>query len=75
MMEQMFSCDNCGKVWPESQCNDVRHLTDRLDYNKPFTDKECPKCGALCYLMEKGKPAPINFFTSPNSYAMSSLIL
>lgn len=47
-------CDNCGKVWRDSQLKskypDIEGLGERTSPGAEIPSGECPKCGALTYL-------------------------
>jgi hypothetical protein len=47
-------CDNCGKVWKDSQLKskypDIEELGARTSPGAEIPSGECPKCGALTYL-------------------------
>jgi hypothetical protein len=59
MSEQICKCDDCGYEAPHDQLPEAKDILQRLDLNGPFTDVECPECGALCYLIEEKKaPEP-----------------
>lgn len=49
-----YQCANCGHIATRGDCPDVKAaaLTQRMDPGDTFTDKECPKCGALAYPIE-----------------------
>lgn len=42
-----YLCDNCGHI--ESAPPEARDLSQRLDENGEYTDRECSKCGSLTY--------------------------
>jgi predicted RNA-binding Zn-ribbon protein involved in translation (DUF1610 family) len=44
-----FECQGCGKVLDYDDCPVARHISERLYIGDPYTDAECPDCGALCY--------------------------
>jgi hypothetical protein len=56
----IFKCGNCGARWDKALCPEAQDLDERLDYNGPYTDRECPICGALAYLMESKPKARFN---------------
>lgn len=44
-------CDNCGLIVDESQLYPARNLEQRLDVGGTVPVGECPRCGALAYLI------------------------
>ena len=46
-----YKCDNCRKQFKQEDCPDVKDPQKRFDVGGPWTDKECPECGALAYRM------------------------
>lgn len=46
-------CDDCGKKFTDEELKEVRHLSMRVDPGGTMPSGECPKCGALCYPVEK----------------------
>lgn len=44
-----YRCDNCQMTWNREECPDVKDSSKRFDVGGPWTDKECPECGSLCY--------------------------
>ncbi|GAS94894.1 DNA polymerase III polC-type [Mycolicibacterium canariasense] len=42
-------CDNCQFSCDETQLNDVRDHSLRVDTDGPEPAGECPRCGALAY--------------------------
>lgn len=42
-------CDDCQKIWSESDLQPVIHPARRIDVGGPIPDGECPACGALAY--------------------------
>lgn len=54
---QMAKCDNCGGTFHTNELNEPKRLAERLDHPIGHPDciepaGECPKCGALAYLVE-----------------------
>lgn len=45
----MLTCDCCDYAAEADDLPDAEDLTQRLEYGCPYTNKECPECGALCY--------------------------
>lgn len=45
-------CDNCGRVFPQEKLNDIQDAEHRLDPVGEVATGECPRCGALCYLIK-----------------------
>lgn len=58
----VFKCGGCDWQGLEVETVYARELSQRLDYNGPYTDRECPKCGMLAYLVES--PSPIQQIAS-----------
>ena len=48
-------CDNCGRIFPEEKLNDIQDLAQRLDTGGEVPSGECPRCGALCYLIKENQ--------------------
>lgn len=48
-----LKCDNCGHEDVENNLPDVKYLVSRLEIGGMFTYKECPKCKALCFPIDK----------------------
>ncbi len=46
-----YQCNNCKQIFPVEDCPIAKDLEARLDSDGVYTDRECPKCGALCYSM------------------------
>jgi predicted RNA-binding Zn-ribbon protein involved in translation (DUF1610 family) len=44
-----YTCDNCGLTDDEDALPYAKSLSLRLTPGEAYTDKECPKCGALCF--------------------------
>ncbi len=49
----MMQCDMCGDKQPYATLPKAKDLHERLDLGGPYTDVECPECGALCYPVEE----------------------
>lgn len=49
----LMQCDNCDFVAEESNMNEAQDLSMRLDVGGIYTDKECPHCGTLAYLVDE----------------------
>lgn len=45
------ACDNCEKVWPLDQLNEVKDFHQRVAPGEPCPSGECPDCGAVCHLI------------------------
>ena len=54
-----YECENCGHIGDEDDFPMVRDLEQRLDENGPYTDKECPECGALAYAVDPAAFEPV----------------
>lgn len=56
-----YRCDNCEFEDEEDDLPDAKELSMRLTPGGKYTDKECPKCHALCFPIEEedGKPDQI----------------
>ncbi len=48
-----YKCDNCGYRAGEKKFPPAKDILLRVDVGGIFTDKECPKCGALAYPVVK----------------------
>lgn len=50
LLEQ-YACGNCDYIDEKEMMKDLstHHLYERFQPGDIFTDKECPKCGALCF--------------------------
>lgn len=48
-------CDNCGKVWEDSEVSPISDLWERVEPGGIMPAGECPECGALAYPVQ---PAP-----------------
>lgn len=45
-------CDNCDWTGvPKVELEDIPDLAERLSAGSVVPSGECPKCGALCYLL------------------------
>ena len=42
-------CDNCEWQGPYGDAVPARDIAERIDLGGPYTDVECPDCGALAY--------------------------
>lgn len=51
--EAIYECDSCDRVEQRANLPDADDLWVRLDPGNPYTDKECPDCGALMYPVTK----------------------
>lgn len=54
--EEQSACDNC--TWqgdPTIELEEIPDLAMRLDPGEEVPSGECPKCGALCYLIKPEK--------------------
>ena len=51
----MCECDNCGKLLPYGNAEPAINVGSRLDFGQPYSDVECPECGALMYPLSKSK--------------------
>jgi len=49
----LCECGNCDWRGRVSECNDVHRLLDRVEAGGEFPAGECPKCGALTYLVSQ----------------------
>ena len=48
-------CGNCSWHGDVSECNEIHRLLDRVETGDEFPAGECPKCGALAYLVRKSE--------------------
>jgi predicted RNA-binding Zn-ribbon protein involved in translation (DUF1610 family) len=48
-----FKCQGCDKVLDYDDCESAEHISERIYIGDPYTDAQCPDCGALCYPDEK----------------------
>ena len=51
----MCGCDNCGNLLPYENAEPAINPESRLDFGQPYSDVECPECGALMYPVEEEK--------------------
>lgn len=51
-LAELWKCDNCGFVACRGELPLAKDLSERIEPLGKFTDRECPKCGALCYPTE-----------------------
>lgn len=51
-LDQPCKCDNCGYEAPYKKARAVARPTQRIDFGQPYSDAECPRCGALMYPTE-----------------------
>lgn len=49
----LFKCANCGHEDDYDNLPAARQLSQRLEVGEPYTNVECPECGALCYPKEE----------------------
>ncbi len=49
----LCECGNCDWQGDVSECNEIHGLLDRVETGDEFPAGECPKCGALTYLVRK----------------------
>lgn len=55
-------CDDCGKIWKESELQEIKNLQSRVDAGGQMPSGQCPGCGALCYeLGESEDLTPVLF--------------
>ena len=47
--DEIFRCDSCGREARYGDLPRAKDLDVRLDAGAPYTNVECPECGALCY--------------------------
>ena len=45
----LCQCQNCGYENTRDALPHAKDLSQRIEIGDPFTDVECPECGALCY--------------------------
>lgn len=50
---ETYRCNSCGLEDNQYHLELAKDLSDRLDPGGPYTDRECPLCGALCYPIEE----------------------
>ena len=48
MSEAIYECQNCCHTMPESETVPAKDIEQRHAPGDAYSDKECPKCGALC---------------------------
>jgi len=44
-----YECENCAFEGSRESCAEARDLWERVTPGDVFTDRECPKCGALAF--------------------------
>ena len=49
----LCQCDNCSWRGDVTECKQIHDLLDRVEAGGEFPAGECPKCGALAYLVSK----------------------
>ncbi len=49
----LCECGNCDWRGDVSECNEIHKLLDRVETGEEFPAGECPKCGALTYLVRQ----------------------
>ena len=49
----LCECGNCAWRGEVSECNEIHGLLDRVETGDEFPAGECPKCGALTYLVRQ----------------------
>jgi hypothetical protein len=47
--EDFSECQNCEFVAEHDSLPEAKDLSQRIAPGDPHTDRECPRCGALCY--------------------------
>ncbi len=50
--QETYECDNCDFKALAYQFDEAVDISQRIDPGGIYTDKECPKCGALAYPVE-----------------------
>jgi predicted RNA-binding Zn-ribbon protein involved in translation (DUF1610 family) len=56
-MKPTNKCDNCGWKGPDKALKKIKDLAARVDPGSEVPSGECPKCGALAYVIRKlGRP-------------------
>ncbi len=53
----LCECGNCTWRGDVSECNEIHGLLDRVETGDEFPAGECPKCGALTYLVQEATAA------------------
>ena len=56
--DRAVKCDNCDWKGTETECNEAKDLSERLDPGCEVPAGECPECGCLAYLV-KEQPEPV----------------
>jgi ribosomal protein L37E len=51
-----LKCANCGFTADEKKMNPAQDIFERNDIGCAYSDLECPKCGALCFPVDKKLP-------------------
>ena len=54
-----YKCGNCGRIADEKKLPYAEDIHMRLEPGEIYTDRQCPKCGALCYPHETGDRSPM----------------
>jgi predicted RNA-binding Zn-ribbon protein involved in translation (DUF1610 family) len=45
--EKIYQCHACGFAGPRDAMAEAKNVTQRIAPGETYTDRECPKCGAL----------------------------
>ncbi|QQS15261.1 MAG: hypothetical protein IPK81_14080 [Rhodospirillales bacterium] len=72
MKERIFECQNCDWHGAEDATREARDVAQRHEEGDTFSDRECPKCGALVFPRDgaaSSAPAPLEPGATPESMA------
>lgn len=62
-----LACANCSWKGPEERAKEAQDLTMRHEVGSLYSDRECPKCGALCFPTDRTKAYPFSRFVTCKS--------
>lgn len=48
----IYECANCSFEGFRHSCEEAQRLEERIWPGEPYTDRECPDCGALAFPKE-----------------------
>jgi len=49
-------CENCEKVWQDSQLSAIEDVHERVAPGEPMPSGQCPECGAVCHPVAAANP-------------------
>lgn len=63
--EKIYQCQNCGHVGLRDAMVPAKDVTQRIEPGDTYTDRECPKCGALALPWAHRLPVDVPFENAP----------